>query len=73
MDYGFANVLGVPSGSVHADALVNVFTAGQRVMPMYAVKGCDYGLQTLVGPGERSCHVADWSCSPSTPTRTTPS
>ena len=38
VDYGFANVMGVPSGNVNADALVNVFTAGQRVMPMYAVK-----------------------------------
>jgi Flp pilus assembly protein TadG len=50
VDYGFANLLGVSSGSVQADALVNVFTAGQRVMPMYAVKGCDYGLQTLSDP-----------------------
>ncbi len=50
VDYGFANLFGVPSGSVQADALVNVFTAGLRVMPMYAVKGCDYGLQTLADP-----------------------
>ena len=50
VDYGFANLLGVDSGSVHAGALVNVFTAGQRVMPMYAVQGCDYGLQTLSDP-----------------------
>ena len=47
---GFANVLGVSSGSVHGDGLVNVFTAGERVMPMYAVQGCDYGLQTLADP-----------------------
>ena len=33
-----------------ASALVNVFTAGKRVMPMYAVQGCDYGLQTLADP-----------------------
>jgi hypothetical protein len=50
VDYGFANLLGISSGNVQADALVNVFTAGQRVMPMYAVKGCDYGLQTLADP-----------------------
>jgi len=50
IDYGFANLLGVASGSVQADALVNVFTAGKRVMPMYAVQGCDYGLQTLSDP-----------------------
>ncbi len=50
VDYGFANVMGVPSGSVNADALVNVFTAGERVMPMYAVQGCDYGLQTIADP-----------------------
>lgn len=50
IDYGFANVLGVGSGHVTASALVNVFTAGKRVMPMYAVQGCDYGLQTLSDP-----------------------
>ncbi|MBF4769980.1 Tad domain-containing protein [Nocardioides agariphilus] len=50
IDYGFANLLGVSSGHVQADALVNVFTAGKRVMPMYAVQGCDYGLQTLADP-----------------------
>jgi hypothetical protein len=50
VDYGFANLLGVSSGSVQADALVNVFTAGKRVMPLYAVAGCDYGLQTLSDP-----------------------
>jgi Flp pilus assembly protein TadG len=50
VDYGFANFLGVSSGYVTEDALVNVFTAGKRVMPMYAVQGCDYGLQTLADP-----------------------
>ena len=50
VDYGFANLLGVASGTVNARALVNVFTAGKRVMPMYAVQGCDYGLQTLADP-----------------------
>ena len=50
IDYGFANALGVDSGFVGADALVDVFTAGKRVMPMYAVQGCDYGLQTLTDP-----------------------
>ena len=50
VQYGFARVLGVQNGSVSASALVNVFTAGKRVMPMYAVQGCDYGLQTLADP-----------------------
>jgi hypothetical protein len=50
IDYGFANVLGVESGFVDAEALVDVFTAGRRVMPMYAVQGCDYGAQTLTDP-----------------------
>ena len=51
MEYGFAKVLGVDStATCTADALVNVFTAGKRVMPMYAVQGCDYGLQTLADP-----------------------
>ena len=43
-------MLGVQNGNVAASALVNVFTAGKRVMPMYAVQGCDYGLQTLADP-----------------------
>lgn len=50
VDYGFANIFGIGSGSVQGDALVNVYTAGIRVMPMYAVQGCDYGLQTLADP-----------------------
>ena len=72
VEYGFAKVLGVGNGNVKADALVNVFTAGQRVMPMYAVQGCDYGLQTLADPASGHSPAA---CrrSPSTRTRTPPS
>ena len=29
---------------------MNVFTGGLRVMPMFAVTGCDYGNQTLADP-----------------------
>jgi hypothetical protein len=50
VDFNLANFLGVSSAQVHGRALVNVFTAGKRVMPMYAVQGCDYGLQTLADP-----------------------
>ena len=50
VDFGLANFLGIDSTTVHGSALVNVFTAGKRVMPMYAVQGCDYGLQTLADP-----------------------
>ena len=50
VDFGLANIIGIGSTTVHGSALVNVFTAGKRVMPMYAVQGCDYGLQTLADP-----------------------
>ena len=50
VDFGFANVFGVSGRSVHADATVNLFTAGPRVLPMFAVSGCDWGRQTLTDP-----------------------
>ncbi len=50
VDYGFADIIGVSNGTVRATATVNVFTGGLRVMPMFAVTGCDYGNQTLADP-----------------------
>ena len=50
VDFGLANFIGVDSTTVNGRALINVFTAGKRVMPMFAVEGCDYGLQTLADP-----------------------
>jgi hypothetical protein len=50
VDYGLADIIGIDGANVRADATVNVFTGGLRVMPMFAVTGCDYGNQTLADP-----------------------
>jgi len=50
VDFGFANVFGVNGTSVQARATVNIFSLGPRVMPMFAVSGCDWGRQTLTDP-----------------------
>lgn len=50
VDFGFANVFGVSGTSVGAKATVNVFTQGPRVLPMFAVSGCDWGRQILTDP-----------------------
>lgn len=50
VDFGFANVFGANGTSVQSSATVNVFSAGPRVLPMFAVAGCDYGRQTLTDP-----------------------
>jgi Flp pilus assembly protein TadG len=50
VDFGFANVFGVNGTSVGAKATVNIFSEGPRVLPMFAVSGCDWGRQTLTDP-----------------------
>lgn len=50
VNFGFANVFGSSGAWVNSAATVNVFTAGPRVLPMFAVAGCDYGRQTLTDP-----------------------
>jgi hypothetical protein len=56
VDYGLAGMFMGDSGTyVDAAATVNVFSGGQRVMPMFAVSACDYGRQTLTDPA--SGHV----------------
>jgi hypothetical protein len=50
VDFGFANIFGQDGTYVDATATVNVFSRGMRVMPMFAVSGCDYGRQTLTDP-----------------------
>ena len=50
VDYGFGKALGFSGGNVRAAATVHVYSPGLRVMPMFAVQGCDYGLQTLADP-----------------------
>jgi Flp pilus assembly protein TadG len=48
--FGMAQVLGFQGENVGAKATVNVYSPGLRVLPMFAVQGCDYGLQTLADP-----------------------
>jgi hypothetical protein len=48
--FGMARIIGFQGAYVDAQATVNVFSPGQRVIPMFAVNGCDYGLQTLADP-----------------------
>ncbi len=50
VDFTFADVFGAHGASVDANATVNIGTAGPRVLPMFAVAGCDYGRQTLTDP-----------------------
>lgn len=50
VDFGFANVFGVTGTSVDAKATVSIFSQGPRVLPMFAVSGCDWGVQTLTDP-----------------------
>lgn len=61
VDFGFANILGYDGTYVDADATVNVYSGGQRVMPMYGVDACSYGRQTLTDP-------ANGQVTPTTPT-----
>lgn len=48
--FGFATVLGMDGTYVNADATVNVYSGGMRVVPMYAVDSCSFGRQTLTDP-----------------------
>jgi Flp pilus assembly protein TadG len=50
VDFAFAKVFGINGTNVNAQATVNVFSAGPRVLPMFAVSGCDYGRETLTDP-----------------------
>lgn len=59
VDFGFANVFGASGTSVHSRATVNVFSAGPRILPMFAVTGCDWGTQTLTSPSNAAEIVPD--------------
>lgn len=48
--FGMAQIMGIPGAYVGATATVHAYSPGLRVMPMFAVQGCDYGLQTLADP-----------------------
>jgi Flp pilus assembly pilin Flp len=55
VDFALAGIFGNQGTYVDGQATVNVFSGGQRVMPMFAVSACDYGRQTLTDPA--SGHV----------------
>jgi hypothetical protein len=59
--FGMARIMGFSGTNVNGDATVNIFSPGLRVLPMFAVLGCDYGLQTLADP-------ANGHDTPTTPT-----
>lgn len=59
VNFGFANVFGTSGTSVRSRATVNVFTAGPRILPMFAVSGCDWGRQTLTSPSTAEEIVPD--------------
>lgn len=48
--FGMARAMGFQGTYVGAKAVVNVYSPGLRVLPMFAVQGCDYGLQTIANP-----------------------
>jgi len=48
--FGLAGVLGYNQTTVGASATVMIKSPGLRVLPMFAVDGCDYGRQTLTDP-----------------------
>ncbi|HET7066144.1 MAG TPA: hypothetical protein VFI21_00920 [Nocardioides sp.] len=50
VSFGMARVMGFQGTYVGAQATVNVYSPGLRVLPMFAVQGCDYGLQTIADP-----------------------
>lgn len=50
VQFGLANAFGASGTDVSSAATVNVFSPGPGVVPMFAVDGCDYGLQTLADP-----------------------
>lgn len=61
VSFGMARVMGFQGSYVGATATVNIYSPGLRVLPMFAVLGCDYGLQTLADP-------ANGHDTPTTPT-----
>lgn len=59
VNFGFANVFGTSGRDVRSDAAVGIFTAGPRILPMFAVAGCDWGRQTLTSPANAEENVPD--------------
>lgn len=51
VEFGFAKVMGFDGMSVNGAARVEIGTPGSpKVMPSFAVSGCDWGLQTITSP-----------------------
>jgi len=50
VSFGMARILGYQGATVGAKAVINIYSPGLRVLPMFAVQGCDYGLQTIANP-----------------------
>lgn len=50
VSFGMARAMGFQGAYVGAKAVVNIYSPGLRVLPMFAVQGCDYGLQTIANP-----------------------
>jgi hypothetical protein len=50
VDYTFARIMGFDQGNLSREATVGLFSPGMGVMPVYAVSGCDYGLQPITDP-----------------------
>jgi len=50
VSFGMARAMGFQGTYVGAKAVVNIYSPGLRVLPMFAVQGCDYGLQTIANP-----------------------
>jgi Flp pilus assembly pilin Flp len=50
VSFGMARIMGFQGSYVDATATVHAYSPGLRVMPAFAVTGCDYGLQTLADP-----------------------
>jgi hypothetical protein len=59
VDFGFANVFGADGTSVNSAATVGAFSVGPRILPMFAVSGCDWGREALIDTGADEDFVPD--------------
>lgn len=50
VDFALSGSMGFDGVDVDGSATVKIKSGGLRVMPMFAVSGCDYGRQTLTDP-----------------------
>jgi hypothetical protein len=72
VSFGMARIMGFQGAYVGATATVHAYSPGLRVMPAFAVTGCDYGLQTLADPsGGQATSVVPPLAFPTETTNTT--